>query len=181
MKHGCPGSNKVKIWQKSLSPTFWPCLPHPQGHVMSVKCEEPIDELTVQVWLLYHHLNFTYCTLFESGTIPYYKLLSSATRAFCILPWEWGPFPLQVFSQSLLYLTLGMRPFPSRGTLPEPFVSCWAGLPVSRAAAVRWQYWPRPSPVESELLSSSVPGTRCSHCKGNKTCYGQDEKTHHYA
>ena len=27
----------------------------PQGHVMSVKCEEPIDELTEQVWLLYDH------------------------------------------------------------------------------------------------------------------------------
>ena len=35
---------------------------------MSVKCEEPIDELTVQVWLLYHHQNFKYCTLFLSGT-----------------------------------------------------------------------------------------------------------------
>ena len=23
--------------------------PHPQGHVMSVKCEQPLDELTVQV------------------------------------------------------------------------------------------------------------------------------------
>ena len=22
VKHGCPGGNKVKIWQKSLSPTF---------------------------------------------------------------------------------------------------------------------------------------------------------------
>ena len=42
--------------------------PHPQGHVMSVKCEQPIDELTVQVWLLYHNLNFKYCTLFLSGT-----------------------------------------------------------------------------------------------------------------
>ena len=28
-------------------------------HVMSVKCEE----LTVRVWLLYHDLNFKYCTL----------------------------------------------------------------------------------------------------------------------
>ena len=30
---------------------------------MSVKCEEPIDELTVQVWLLYHHpnLNIALC------------------------------------------------------------------------------------------------------------------------
>ena len=35
---------------------------------MSVKCEEPIDELTVQVWLLYDHPNFKYFTLFVSGT-----------------------------------------------------------------------------------------------------------------
>ena len=35
---------------------------------MSVKCEEPIDELAVQVWLLYHHPNFKYCSLFVSGT-----------------------------------------------------------------------------------------------------------------
>ena len=58
VKHGCPGGNKVKIWQKSyiLTP------PQPQGHGMSGKCEEPIDEPTVQVWLLYHHQNFLYCT-----------------------------------------------------------------------------------------------------------------------
>ena len=41
---------------------------HPQGHEMSVRCKQSIDELTVQVWLLYHHQNFKYCTLFESGT-----------------------------------------------------------------------------------------------------------------
>ena len=35
---------------------------------MSVKCEEPLNELTVQVWLLYHHQNFNYWTLFVSGT-----------------------------------------------------------------------------------------------------------------
>ena len=34
---------------------------------MSVKCEEPIDEPTVQVWLLYDHPNFKYCALFVSG------------------------------------------------------------------------------------------------------------------
>ena len=44
-----PGGNKVQLWQKSLSPTFWP-RPTPQGRVMSVKCEQPLDELTVQVW-----------------------------------------------------------------------------------------------------------------------------------
>ena len=35
---------------------------------MSVKCEEPLDELTVQVWLLYLHPNFNYWTLFVNGT-----------------------------------------------------------------------------------------------------------------
>ena len=43
-------------------------LSHPQGHVMSVKCEQPLDELTVQVWLQYDHQNFKYCTLNVSGT-----------------------------------------------------------------------------------------------------------------
>ena len=62
-----PIGNKVKIWQKSLL-HFDPAPPHPQGHLMSVKCEEPIDELTVQVWLLYHHPNFKYCALFVSKT-----------------------------------------------------------------------------------------------------------------
>ena len=35
---------------------------------MSMNREEPIDEPTVQVWLLYHHQNFKYCTLFVSRT-----------------------------------------------------------------------------------------------------------------
>ena len=35
---------------------------------MSVKCGKPLDELTVQVWLLYDHPNFKYCILFISGT-----------------------------------------------------------------------------------------------------------------
>ena len=35
---------------------------------MLVKCEQPLDELTVQVWLLYYHPNFKYCTLNVSGT-----------------------------------------------------------------------------------------------------------------
>ena len=60
------GSNKVKIWQKSQS--YILTQPHPTGHVMSVTCVEPIGELAVQVWLLYHHPNFKYCTLFVSGT-----------------------------------------------------------------------------------------------------------------
>ena len=35
---------------------------------MSVKYEQPLDELTVQVCSLYDHPNFKYCTLFISGT-----------------------------------------------------------------------------------------------------------------
>ena len=56
-----PRATKSKYGKNLLSPTFWS---HPQGHVMSMKYEEPIEELTVQVWLLYHHPNFKYCTLF---------------------------------------------------------------------------------------------------------------------
>ena len=52
VKHGCTGGNKVKIWQSYI---FTP--PHPKGHAMSVKCEQPLDELTVQVCLLYYHQN----------------------------------------------------------------------------------------------------------------------------
>ena len=67
VKHGClrrqPSQNMAKIFKSYiLTP------PHPQGHGMSVKCEEPLNELTVQVWLLYHHPNFNYWTLFVSGT-----------------------------------------------------------------------------------------------------------------
>ena len=41
-------------------------LPNLQGNIMSVNCEQPIDELTVQVWLLHHHQNYKNCTLFVS-------------------------------------------------------------------------------------------------------------------
>ena len=57
MKHGCPrrqqSQNMAKISKSNiLTP------PHPQAHGMSVKCEELLDELTVQVWLLYLYQNF---------------------------------------------------------------------------------------------------------------------------
>ena len=61
-----PAATKSNMAKISKSYILTP--PHPQGHVMSVKCEEPLDELTVQVWLLYHHPNFKYCTLLVSGT-----------------------------------------------------------------------------------------------------------------
>ena len=66
VKHGCPRQQQSHTMAKiSKSYIFTP--PHPQGHVMSVKWEQSLDELTVQVWLLYDHPNFKYCTLFTNG------------------------------------------------------------------------------------------------------------------
>ena len=62
-----PAATKSK-YGKNLSKSYILTPPHPKGQVMSVKCEEPIEELTVQVWLLYYHPNFKYCTLFVSWT-----------------------------------------------------------------------------------------------------------------
>ena len=62
-----PGGN-IKSKSGKISKSYILTPPDPRGHGMSVKCEKPIDELTVQVWLLYHHPNIKYCTLFESGT-----------------------------------------------------------------------------------------------------------------
>ena len=55
-KRDARGRNSQNTAKISKSYILTP--PHPQMHVMSVKCEEPIDELTVQVWLLYDHPNF---------------------------------------------------------------------------------------------------------------------------
>ena len=67
MKHGCPQQQQSQNMAK-ISKSYILTPSHPQGHMISVKSEEPIDELTVQVWLLYYHPNFKYCTLFVSGT-----------------------------------------------------------------------------------------------------------------
>ena len=66
VKHGCPRRQQSQNMAK-ISKSYILTPPHPQGCVMPVKCEEPMDEVTVQVWLLYHHPNFKYCTLFVSG------------------------------------------------------------------------------------------------------------------
>ena len=67
VKHGCPRRQQSQTMAK-ISESYILTPHHPQGHVMSVKCEQPLDELTVQVCLLYDHPNFKYCTLFISGT-----------------------------------------------------------------------------------------------------------------
>ena len=67
--------------------------PHPHGHVMSVKCEQPLDELTVQVWLQYDHLNFKYCTLFISGiTDGLIRHCKTDGRTFQLQEAPGGPF-----------------------------------------------------------------------------------------
>ena len=71
-RHDCVCETKCPRQQQSqnmakISKSYILTPPHPQGHVLSVNCEEPTDELTVQVWLLYHQQNFKYCTLFLSG------------------------------------------------------------------------------------------------------------------
>ena len=44
-----PSDNKVKKYGK-ISKSQILTLPHPHGHVMAVRCDKPLDELTVQVW-----------------------------------------------------------------------------------------------------------------------------------
>ena len=48
---------------EKISKSYILTPPHPQGHGISVKSEEPIDELTDPVLLLYYHPNFKYWTL----------------------------------------------------------------------------------------------------------------------
>ena len=67
VKHGCPRRQQSQTMAK-ISKSYILTTPEPQGHVMSVRCEQPLDELIAQVWLLYDHQNFKYCTLFISGT-----------------------------------------------------------------------------------------------------------------
>ena len=56
VKYGCPRRQQSQTMAK-ISKSCILTPPNPQGHVMSVKCEQPLDELTVQVWLLYDHPN----------------------------------------------------------------------------------------------------------------------------
>ena len=49
VKHGCPRRQQSPIMAK-ISKSYILTPPDPQGRVMSVKCEQPLDELTVQVW-----------------------------------------------------------------------------------------------------------------------------------
>ena len=58
-----PAPSKSKYGKNLYVLHFDPAPPPGACDVMSVKCKEPVDELTVQVWLLYHQPYFKYCTL----------------------------------------------------------------------------------------------------------------------
>ena len=61
-----PAEIKLKSGKISKSPFL--TQSHPKGHVPSGKCEQPLDELTVQVWFLNDHPNLKYSTFCVSGT-----------------------------------------------------------------------------------------------------------------
>ena len=63
VKHRCP-RRQQSLNMAKFSKSYILNPPHPQGCGISVKCEEPIDEPTIPVWLLNHHQNFKYFTLF---------------------------------------------------------------------------------------------------------------------
>ena len=72
LKHGCPRRQQSPNMAK-ISKSYILTQPHPQGHVMSVKCEEPIDELTVQVSLPYHQAKkklWVYCHPTDPNFLP---------------------------------------------------------------------------------------------------------------
>ena len=67
MKHNYPGGNKVKLLQniQDLYMYFDP-FQTANGHMMSLTCEQPVDELTLQVWILWDQTKSRYCTLYVS-------------------------------------------------------------------------------------------------------------------
>ena len=81
-----PGGNKVKSG-KILKY-------HTQGHVLSGKCEQLLNELTVQVWLLYDHWNFKYCTLYLSRTELRTNRWADRRTTIRLLDAPGGPFRL---------------------------------------------------------------------------------------
>ena len=58
-------SSEEKVYNGGNVCNITPALP--RGQVMAERCEQTLHELTVQVWLLFHHSE-KYCTLFLSGT-----------------------------------------------------------------------------------------------------------------
>ena len=70
-----------------ISMSYILTTPHPLGHVSLLKYEQPLDELTVQVWKLYHYPNLKYCTLYVSG-----GELRTDGRTIQLLDAPGGPF-----------------------------------------------------------------------------------------
>ena len=62
----------TKLKPGKISKSYFLTPPHPQGSEMSVKLVQHLvtklglDKLTVQVWLLFDHQNFNFCSLYVS-------------------------------------------------------------------------------------------------------------------
>ena len=69
--------------------------PYPKGHVISARCQWPLDEIIVHVCELYHHSNFNYCTFYVSvAGIQTIQLLDAPGRPFRPGAWKFWQNPI---------------------------------------------------------------------------------------
>ena len=82
--HNCgKNENKMCVCETRMPPAATKSKYGKKGNVMSVKCEEPIDALTVQVWLLYHHPNIKYCGWLNFRGVPIFVVfVEGSTHEF---------------------------------------------------------------------------------------------------
>ena len=84
IKVACTYGQKCSIVSREL---FLKKSAPPQGRVMpQMKCEDPINKLTVQVWLLYHRPNsfFEFISVWFINILPYGEntILSNFKKSF---------------------------------------------------------------------------------------------------
>ena len=117
-----PRRQRSQNLAKSRSPTF---LPHPipgaMPHVISVKCEQPLDELTVQVWfILYPYPNLKYCTWYRWFGIMYRQM--DARTDNWITRCQRGPFRPHYFEKFWSMLVLLLSWVMVNEKYVEPFI-----------------------------------------------------------
>ena len=94
VKHGCPPAATESNYGKNLQVLYFDPTPSP-GVLDVSECAEPIDELTVQVWILYYHSNFKFCTVSGTELRPGRQTDGQAKgRTIRLLDAPGGPFRL---------------------------------------------------------------------------------------
>ena len=68
VEQGCPRRQQSPNMAHITVLFFFYPAPPPGACDISEVYRQPLDELVVQVWLLYGHANFKYCTSYVSGT-----------------------------------------------------------------------------------------------------------------